>query len=60
MDLHAQILYLENCTIPDETLAKIIGLMIKATKLKRVFLVKMILGPNTVASLTKLNHSKTT
>ena len=59
IDFHIKILYIENCTLSDSSLAQLINLMIQATKIKRVILVKMVLGPNTIAALKKLNKNKT-
>ena len=51
-------LILDNCQVEDETLAQVIGMMIQATKLKRLLLINMSLGPKTTAAILSLNRSK--
>lgn len=53
-----RVIYLDQCEIPDKTLAEIIKSLIQFEKLNRLILNKLELGTSTVAALKKLNKSK--
>ena len=47
-------LYLEKCTIDDQSLAEVMKLMPNSAKLKRIVLVDMQIGPRTIVAIFSL------